>query len=72
MFEYLHTFRLVLHKMREGTIDGLTLVFSHEIGEWKPLSEVTELREMFLVSDSDADDGDCNSSSKATEDACNS
>ena len=53
MLKYLHTFRLVLHKMREGTIDGLTLVFSHEIGQWKPLSEVTELREMVNKLDAD-------------------
>ena len=39
-------FRLIIHKMREGSIDGLTLVFSHEIGQWCQLSQVAELREM--------------------------
>ena len=39
-------FRLIIHKMQEGSIDGLTPVYSNEIGQWRRLSEVAELREM--------------------------
>ena len=39
--------------MREGTIDGMTLVFCHEIGQWRQLSEVSELREMVNKMDAD-------------------
>ena len=39
--------------MREGTIDGMTLVFCHEIGQWRQLSEISELREMVNKMDAD-------------------
>ena len=38
--------RLIIHKIREGSIDGLTLVYSHIIGKWLPVSEIVELKEM--------------------------
>ena len=37
--------RMVLHKWHEGDIDGLTLVYSSLIGEWKKISEVAVLKE---------------------------
>ena len=38
--------RLIIHKIRVGSIDGLTLVYSHIIGKWLPVSEIVELKEM--------------------------
>eukprot|EP01041_Mallomonas_annulata_P011697 gene11697-24497_t len=39
------TSRLLVHKLKEGNIDGLTLVYTTSIGEWKKLSEVAILKE---------------------------
>ena len=38
--------RMILHKIKEGDIDGLTLVYSREIGmeKWKTVSEVESLK----------------------------
>ena len=36
---------MIMHKFREGDIDGLTLVYSALIGEWKKLTEVDVLKE---------------------------
>ena len=40
--------RMLLHKFSEGAIDGMTLVFSASLGEWRPLHEVEVLRESLL------------------------
>lgn len=37
--------RMIMHKWHEGDIDGLTLVYSSLIGEWKKVSEVDVLKE---------------------------
>ena len=37
--------RMIMHKWHEGDIDGLTLVYSSLIGEWKKISEVAVLKE---------------------------
>lgn len=37
--------RMLIHKIKEGLIDGLTMIFSHEIGEWKKLVEIESLKE---------------------------
>ena len=37
--------RMIMHKLHEGDIDGLTLVYSSLIGEWKKISEVSVLKE---------------------------
>lgn len=37
--------RMIMHKFREGDIDGLTLVYSALIGKWKKLTEVDALKE---------------------------
>jgi RNA recognition motif-containing protein len=37
--------RMIMHKLHEGQIDGLTLVYSSAIGEWKKMSEVDSLKE---------------------------
>jgi hypothetical protein len=36
---------MIMHKWHEGDIDGLTLVYSSLIGEWKKVSEVDALKE---------------------------
>ena len=36
--------RYLLHILKEGEIDGMTLVFGGELTEWKPLSEVPQLK----------------------------
>jgi hypothetical protein len=41
--------RLIIHKFREGSIDGLTLVFSHPLGKWSPISEISELKEIINI-----------------------
>ena len=37
--------RMIMHKWHLGEIDGLTLVYSSLIGEWKKISEVDVLKE---------------------------
>ena len=37
--------RMIMHKWHLGEIDGLTLVYSSIIGEWKKISEVDILKE---------------------------
>ena len=37
--------RMIMHKWHLGEIDGLTLVYSSVIGEWKKISEVDILKE---------------------------
>lgn len=38
--------RLIIHKLREGNIDGLTLVYNATLGgEWKKLSEIQVLKD---------------------------
>jgi hypothetical protein len=36
---------MIMHKWHLGEIDGLTLVYSSVIGEWKKISEVDILKE---------------------------
>lgn len=57
---------MIIHKFREGSIDGLTQVYSHQIGKWLPISEVTELRTKI----NELDEMEENSASAASEAAC--
>lgn len=40
--------RMILHKVQKGDLDGMTLVFNGDIGEWKPISEIPELKAAIL------------------------
>lgn len=40
--------RMILHKVRNGDLDGMTLVFNAEMGEWKKISEVEDLKAAIL------------------------
>ena len=40
--------RMLLHKFGEGSIDGMTLVFTSAMGEWRPLHEVDQLKDSLL------------------------
>lgn len=37
--------RLLLHKVKEGEIDGLTYVYSGDLAVWKKIAEVAELKD---------------------------
>jgi hypothetical protein len=36
--------RLLIHKLKEGAVDGLTMVYANHLQKWKPLGEIEELR----------------------------
>jgi hypothetical protein len=38
--------RLLVHKLKEGELDGLSLVYGGKYPEWKKISEILELREI--------------------------
>jgi hypothetical protein len=40
--------RLIMHKLHEGDIDGMTLVYSADLGEWKKLTEVNVLKDAIM------------------------
>jgi|EP01033_Poteriospumella_lacustris_P006976 hypothetical protein len=40
--------RFLIHKLKEGELDGLTLVYGGKNPEWRKLSEVAELKEALL------------------------
>jgi hypothetical protein len=47
--------RLIIHKIREGLLDGLSMVYSHIIGKWLSIAEIPEIRAMITKLDEEED-----------------
>lgn len=59
--------RLIIHKIREGLLDGLSMVYSHIIGKWLSIAEIPEIRAMINKLDEEEDQAAALTTTQAAE-----